>query len=185
MTNMFESMKDLFVPIVDGMDKHPLHIGEVSHLWLLLTLIEEGIIVYQLGLNTTTDPDLIHALTNGEQSAKEVAKRLRNFFIKEGVPLPAASEDKPKSDPNSVPLGVKYTDRELANLVSTKIAAEITLIGQGIGVCIRNDACQMLFQIQVELFKYGSSFKNMMKKRGWIITPPFYSPPGSPQDTTK
>lgn len=180
MTNVFESMKDLFAPLVDNEDKNPLHIGEVTHFWLLLTLIEEGLGLYQLALNTTKDEQLIHALVNGKQSSKEVSERLRAFFINEGVTLPPTSEAKPKSDPDSVPLGVKYTDEELANLVSAKIAAEITVIGQGLAVCVRNDACEMFFRIQVELFKYGSSFKKMMRDRGWLKIPPYYYPPGAP-----
>ena len=181
MTNFFESMKDIFTPMDgEGQESSPLHIGEVTFFWVLLTLLEEGLAVYQLGLNTTTDSQLIHALTNGEESSKNVITDLRTFFKNEGIPLPPASEDKPKSDPNSIPLGVKHTDDELANLVSAKIAAEITLLGQALAVCIRNDACQKLFQVQVEIYKYGSSFKKMMKQRGWLKIPPYYYPPGPP-----
>lgn len=180
MTNIFESLKDLFTPMADNERKNPLHIGEVNHFWLLLTLIEEGIMIFQLALNTTTDDQLMHALSNGHQSAKEASQRMRTFFINEGIPLPPSSEDKPKSDPNAVPLGVKYTDEEIANLISAKVAAEITLIGQGLALCVRNDACKLLMEVQVEIFKYGSSLKKMMRERGWLKVPPYYYPPGAP-----
>ncbi|MDN3015317.1 DUF3231 family protein [Paenibacillus sp. BSR1-1] len=182
MTNIFESIKDLFAPLVDGEEKKPLHTGEVTNLWVLLTLLEEGLIVYQLGLNTTKDDQLVHAFTNGEQLSRSLIDRLRNFFIKEGIPLPPASEAKPKSNQDTIPLGVKYTDEELANLVSAKIAAEITLIGQALAMGIRNDVCQKFFEIQYEIFKYGCSFKLMMQNRGWLKIPPYYYPPGLPRN---
>jgi hypothetical protein len=180
MTNVFESMKDLFT--VDAVDKqqNPLHVGEVTHVWVLVTLIEEGLTVYQQSLNTTKDDELIHALRNSQQAATNIAENLRSFLRKEGIPLPPASEDKPLSDPDSIPLGVKHTDKELANLTSAKIAAEITLLGQALAVCIRDDIGKLFFEIQYEIFKFGSSFKKLMNQRGWLKIPPYYYPPGHP-----
>jgi len=180
MTNILESIKDLFSPLLENEEKSPLHIGEVMNFWLLLTLIQEGLDVYQLGLNTTQDDQLIHALKNGEQSSRNVIAQLQAFLKKEGVTLPPASVDKPKSDPKSIPLGVKQTDEQIANLVSAKIAAEITLIGQALAVSVRGDVCRILLHIQFEVFKYGSSFKVMMMERGWLKMPPYYYPPGAP-----
>ncbi|MFF2448080.1 DUF3231 family protein [Neobacillus sp. NPDC058068] len=181
MTNLLEAIKDYLAPLVDGEPKKPLHVGEVNNLWLLLTLLEEGLAVYQLGLNTTTDKQLIHALTNGQEESIKTIEQIRNFFIKEGVSMPPISEPKPKSNPNSVPLGVKYTDSELANLISAKLAAEITLLGQALAMSIRTDVGQTFFQIQFEMIKYGTSLKKMMQDRGWLKTPPYYYPPGGPE----
>ncbi|MBS4174910.1 DUF3231 family protein [Bacillus sp. FJAT-49736] len=180
MTNLFESALNHFQTLIDRENKNPLHVGEVTNLWVLLTMIEEGICIYQIGLNTTTDADLIHAFINGEQSSKDIAQQLRAFFKKEGVPLPETSEEKPKSDPNSIPLGVKHTDEELANLVSVKVAAQITLLGQTLAMAVRSDVCELLLKIQYEILKYGASFKTLMRKRGWIKVPPYYYPPGAP-----
>jgi len=180
MTNLFESTTDYLKTLVDHEEKNPLHVGEVNCLWVLLTMIEEGIGLYQIGLNTTNDDDLIHALKNGEQQSKDTSNQLRTFLKKEGIPLPETSEEKPKSEPNSIPLGVKQTDEELANLVSVKVAAQITLIGQALATSIRNDVCELFLNIQYELLKYGSSFKTLMRRNGWIKVPPYYYPPGAP-----
>ncbi len=180
MANFFESIKDMFEPFVDGEEKNPLHVGEVMNLWLLLTLFEEGLTVYQIGLNTTVDQQLQHALKNGEKESSYMANQLRTFLRKEGIPLPPASEDKPASETNSIPLGVKYTDEEIANLVSTKVAAEIALIGQTLGQSIRSDVGQFLLQILYGTLKFSSSMKKMMQERGWLKIPPYFYPPGSP-----
>ncbi|WP_197249547.1 hypothetical protein [Cytobacillus firmus] len=50
-------------------------------------------------------------------------ERLHDFMIKEGIILPSAPEDMPKSDPDSVPLGVKLTDDVIANDLSLKLLA--------------------------------------------------------------
>lgn len=181
MTNVFESMKDLFTPQAADQQQNPLHVGEVTHAWVLLTLIEEGLTVYQQSLNTTKDDELIHAFRNGQQASTDIAEQLRSFLRKEGIPLPPASEDKPLSDPDAIPLGVKHTDKELANLTSAKIAAEITLLGQALAVCVRDDICKLFFEIQYEIFKFGCSLKKLMSKRGWLKIPPYYYPPGYPE----
>jgi hypothetical protein len=35
-------MKDLLIPMDEGQENKPLHIGEVTYFWLLLALLEEG-----------------------------------------------------------------------------------------------------------------------------------------------
>lgn len=182
MTNIFEALKDFIVPIIDNKEKTPLHVGEVADFWMLLTMLEEGVSIYQLALNTTIDDELIHALKNGEETSKNIIERLIVFMKNEGIPLTRPSEQRPKSDPNAIPLGVKQTDAELVNLISVKVAAEIALIGQALSMTGRNDAGIVLFEALFEIFKYGSSLKNLMRKRGWFKVPPFYYPPGAPNN---
>ncbi|MGV3465719.1 MAG: DUF3231 family protein [Heyndrickxia sp.] len=182
MTNLFESIKDFFKTFADSEDPNPLHTGEVTNIWLLLTLLEEGVITYQVGLNTTTDDALIHTFNNGIQLSEITINKLKTFMIKEGIPLPPSSEDKPKSEPNAVPLGVKFTDSELVNLVSAKVAAEIVLIGQTLAMSVRNDFALLIMQFLFELLKYGTSLKTLMRQRGWMKIPPYYYSPGAPNN---
>lgn len=181
MTNIFESFKDFISPLMDN-EKHPLHVGEVSSFWMLLTMFEEGVALYQTSLNTTNDKELIHVLKNGEELSKTSIQLLSNFMKNEGIPLTKPPEPKPNSNPNSIPLGVKQTDEEIANLIGIKVAAEITLIGQALAMSVRNDAALILLKTFYELLKFGSSLKKMMKKRGWLKVPPYYYPPGAPNN---
>lgn len=178
MTRLLESIASVVKAFTDEEPKPPLHVGEVMTLWTMLTIFQEAHAGYVIGLNTTTDPELKHALTNAIQASKTDIRLLSEFLLREGVPLPPASEPKPESNPDAVPLGVKLTDHEIANAISANIAACISLCGTGIAQSVRTDVGLIYLQIQVQLMKYGAPLREMMKKRGWLITPPHYYPPG-------
>jgi hypothetical protein len=180
LTNAFESITALFKNIVDSEPEPPLHVGEVMSLWTALTAFQESRALYQAALNTTTDPELKHALENALEGSTRDYNRLKNFLIKEGVPLPSINEDKPKSNPLDVPQGVKLTDDEIANLIGVKVASSITFCAQAMSQSIRTDVGLTFFHVQIELMKYASVLKNLMKKRGWLKSPPSYLPPGIP-----
>ncbi|GKU82947.1 DUF3231 family protein [Niallia sp. NCCP-28] len=180
MTNIFESFKDFVFPYENYDKKYPLHTGEVTNFWLLLTMLEEGITFYQIALNTTKDEELRHVLQHGESLSKSTIQKLSKFMKNEGIPLTKPPLPKPNSDPNAVPQGVKQTEDEIANLISVKVAAEMTLLGQALAESMRNDAGQILLATFYELLKFGTSLKNMMLKRGWLKIPPYYFPSGAP-----
>lgn len=182
MTNFLEAITKTVFSLTDDDPTPPLHVGEVMNCWTLLALFREGEVYYQSGLNTTTDPELRHAFQEGLKASQKESEELKNFLIKEGIPLPPMEESKPESDPDSIPLGVKATDNELANTISIKIALSIAFIGQALSVTIRNDVGVMLLKFQSELLAYGSNLKSLMKKRGWLKVPPYYYPPGSAKE---
>ncbi|WP_335869541.1 DUF3231 family protein [Bacillus sp. 2205SS5-2] len=180
MVNPFEALWDTIKPMVDEEPKPPLHVGEVMNLWTVLTIFEEAHSIYISSLNMTTDEELTHALNVAEKTSKKDIVEFQVFLKKEGVPLPVASDEKPKSDPNDVPLGVKLTDNEIANAVSAKIAACIVLCATGLAESTRTDVGVRFLQYQAKLVTFGASFKLLMRKRSWIKIPPYYYPPGSP-----
>jgi hypothetical protein len=132
------------------------------------------------GLNTTTDHELIDALHSSMDLAKAQAKELRDFMLREGVPLPPVSEMKPLSNPESVPMGVKLTDNEIANALSIKLVANYMMCAGGAVQSVRNDVGMMFAKFQAEKLKFGASLKTLMQKRGWIKIPPYYVPNGLP-----
>lgn len=181
MTRAIEAVTELIKSLIDEEPKPALHVGEVMSLWTALTAFQEARALYQAALNTTTDTDLKHTLQNAVESTKGDYQLLKNFMVKEGIPLPAVNEDKPKSDPSAVPEGVKLTDDEIANLISVKVAASITFCAQAMSQSVRSDVGLLFFQIQVQLMKFATPLKNLMKSRGWLKTPPSYLPPGAPE----
>ena len=106
------------------------------------------------------------------------AKILENFMIKEGIPLPEVSSQKPKSEGNAVPLGAKLTDDQLANGISFKIATGIVECAVGQSQGIRSDLTIIWIRFQSEFLTFGSTLKTLMIKRGWLKVPPYYYPPG-------
>lgn len=176
----FEALTKVLHSLFDEDPKPALHVGEVMICWTYLAMLDETVSIEQLCLNTTVDPELKEIVHKTMGGASSQTSRLKEFLQNEGVSLPPASEPKPMSDPNSIPLGAKLTDAEIANAVNLKLASSITMCATGISQCIRNDVGIMLIEFQTEAMKYGAMLKSIMKKRGWIKQPPSFHPPGLP-----
>ncbi|WP_372663471.1 DUF3231 family protein [Cohnella sp.] len=180
LTNLFEAAIDVMKTLVDDQPKPPLHIGEAMTCWTYLTMLEEEKANVQIGLNTTTDNDLLDALSASLDLATAQATELRNFMLREGVTLPPVSEIKPTSESQSVPMGVKLTDDEIANALSIKLVSNYMTCATGAMQSVRNDVGLMFAKFQGEKLKFGASLKTLMRKRGWIKIPPYYVPNGLP-----
>lgn len=64
MTNVFEAAKGIFSAYTDNEPKSPLHVGEVMSLWTYHATLTEINRFAEIGLNTTTDDELVEALKN-------------------------------------------------------------------------------------------------------------------------
>lgn len=181
MQNIFESVTNVMKTFLDNEPKNPLHVGEVMNFWTYMTSLQEAIVYEEAGLNTTTDNDLKSLLEEAVRLCEGQAVKLKKFMQEEGIPLPDVSAAKPRSDPFSVPLGVKATDDELANGISIKIAAAIVVCAVGQSQSIRNDAGIIWLGFQADMVTFGATLKSLMRKRGWIKVPPYYYPPGIPK----
>lgn len=180
MTSIFEAFKDYLQVSLDNEPKNPLHIGEVMGCWLYLTIMDEANIYIQIGLNTTTDDDVIKILRESLKQCEAQGYKFREFMKKEGISLPNTSEQRPNSDSTGVPLGAKLTDDEIMNGLSIKTVAAIMHCATSASQCIRNDVSTLFTICMLEKMKFGTTLKELMIKRGWIKTPPYYYPPGAP-----
>lgn len=181
MENVIEAAIHTIKTLFDDEPKSPLHVGEVMSCWIYLGGLQEAKSFVQTAINTTTDMQLKHALEEDIQLCLAQIQHLETFMLSEGITLPPAPESKPQSDPAAVPLGVKFTDDELANLLSIKIVTLIINAAAASSQSIRNDVGLLFAQFQAEKMVIGANVKAMMRKRGWIKIPPYYYPPGAPQ----
>ncbi|WP_059103241.1 DUF3231 family protein [Shouchella shacheensis] len=181
MANVFEVLRDYVKTTMDNEPKNPPHIGEAYGCWLYFSTLAEELPILETALNTTMDDELIQLTEEAKKLGESQLKRVETFMLKEGIPLSRSSEHKPPSDPNSVPLGVKTTDYEIANVISVKVATNITMCATNLSQSIRSDIGLMWTELQSEKAMYGMKLKTAMRKRGWIKVPPYYSPPGLPK----
>lgn len=180
--NVFEAVVNTMKTFVDDEPKAPLHIGEAMICWLYLATINEGNTFVQSALNTTTDDEVIEMLNDAQKMCKSQISRLETFMKNEGVQLPDVTQEKPKSEPSDVPLGVKMTDDEITNGVSVKLASANVACANAQSQSIRNDFAIMFVQFQAEQLTFSATLKTLMRKRGWIKVPPYYYPPGLPNN---
>ena len=184
MPNPFEAFWNTIKLSMDNLDepKNPLHTGEVTTCWMYYTALKEAISYEELGLNTTNDDEVREMLHDALNMCTAQATILENFMVQEGIPLPEVSSRKPKSEGSAVPLGVKLTDDQLANGISLKVAAGIVECATGQSQGIRSDLTIMWIRFQSEFLTFGFTLKTLMIKRGWLKVPPYYYPPGMPNE---
>ncbi len=171
LTSVIEAVIDVmktFIEVPSGTNgqqeqqpKLPLHLGEALTCWTFLTMLEEEIAIIRIGVNTTGDSELLEALHAAMGLAQAQAVEMREFMLREGVPLPHATEIKPKSEPDAIPLGVKLTDSEIANALAMKAAADYMTCASGAVQSIRTDVGMMFVKFQAEKLKFGASLKNV------------------------
>lgn len=180
MANIFEATYNALKLSMDNEPKSPVHIGEAYACWMYVALMTEASTFMQMANNMTTDDELKEMLNDSIKQCEKHSKEITTFMRKEGIHLPNTSEPRPNSDPNSVPLGTKMTDEEIANGVSIKTVTAIVHCATSAAQSIRNDVGMMWIEFLNGKMLFGQSLKTMMRERGWIKVPPYYYPPGMP-----
>ncbi|ARK30480.1 DUF3231 family protein [Halalkalibacter krulwichiae] len=178
MPNIIEAIKAAFNSIVDDEAKPPLNIIEASYSWLYYSIVKEAIAFEEAGLNTTSDDELKGILTDAIKLCNEHATQLEKLMREEGVTLPPVSQQKPYSNNNEIPPGVKLTDEELSNGLAMKILLMSNKAAYAAAECVRTDVGALYVQFFNEAAVFGATLKTKMRKRGWAKIPPAYSPPG-------
>jgi hypothetical protein len=126
----------------------------------------------------TTDDEVKEMLADAIKTCGSQVKRIEQFMVQEGISLPSLPPAKPKSKPEEVPPGVKKTDDEIANGVSGKVAYMNMMCANAQSQAVRTDVGLIFVEFQAELLTFGATLKVLMRKRGWIRVPPYYTPPG-------
>ena len=174
---MFESVSNIVQSLTDN-SKDPLHVGEAMACWTYLAFVGSIKGHVEVGLNTTTDKGVKELLQDGLKVVSSHKKELTEFMVQEGVTLPTSPEKKPESDPNAIPLGAKFTDNELVNTINLNFVTAADMCAASASECLRTDLALMFIKFQAEKLSLGLKAKELMKKKGWLKTPPYYNPPG-------
>ena len=166
---MFKNATDIIESLTDN-HKNPLHIGEAMACWTYYSFVSSVIINVEIGLNTTSDSKLRKVLQDSYKVMKSHKKELSEFMRQEGVPLSNTPENKPESDPNAIPLGVKFTDNELANTIMINFVAAADMCAASASQSLRTDAALMFLKFQTDKLSLGLKIKELMQDRGWLKT---------------
>ena len=181
MTNILESVKEILQLNLDNEPKNPLHVGEVMSCWMYLGLMDEATVYIQIALNSTNDDEVKHLLKDSLNQCQTQSERFKKLLKEEGVHLPPTSEERPNSEPNSVPLGAKLTDEEIMNGLSLKTVSAVVHCATAASQSIRMDISSVFTHCLLEKMKFGATLREQMRKRGWMKVPPYYYPPGAPK----
>jgi hypothetical protein len=184
MQNIMETIKSLVDEHFIDEPNIPLHTGEVMNIWTFYSFVDEAKRTSVLALNHTTDNELSHLLEDVIYNLEDKQlMKLKEFMKTNGVPMPDVSAEKTISDPEAVPLGAKFTDKEIANALVLKLSAGMLFCSRGISEAIRDDVGLMFTEFHTQKIIYALKVKKVMQKRGWLLVPPYYYAPGIPIQT--
>lgn len=176
LVNILEILKGTFSPLMDG-EKKPLHVGEAMNLWFFLTQVEEGLRFEQMAFNTTTDMELKEKLNDLIMNIhKPIIEEIQDFMLKESVPLPESSPEKPMKNnlDQPVPDWAKMTDEEIANFVVYKLVLGINAATRGLTEAVRVDVSMIFAKYLVSKVSFSITFRSLIQKKGWMKVPPYY-----------
>src|SRR5699024_3081806 len=180
---MFKNAVDMIESLTDN-HKNPLHVGEAMACWTYYSFVSTVMTHVEVGMNTTNDSKLKRLLQDSHKVMTLHQKEVSEFMRKEGVPLSNTPEHKPVSDPNAIPLGAKFTDNELCNMININFIVAADMCAASASQSLRTDVAMMFLKFQTDKLSLGLKTKELMQGRGWLKVPPFYYPPGgSPTDS--
>ncbi|WHY01423.1 DUF3231 family protein [Neobacillus sp. DY30] len=173
---VFNLIQDIFEPFMDG-EKRPLNVMEVSNLWFFLLGTETTMRNEEIGYNMAQDPELKQILKDIRETVHiPIRDELKEFLMKEGVPFPKTTPEKPSGDFKDIPEGAKLNDEELANLMSFNLAMGVNYASRGITESIRADVGLMFSKIMLRKITAGLIMKKYLDRHKWLRIPPYYKP---------
>ena len=113
---------------------------------------------------------LEEVIKEGQQEIEQIEALLKA----NGIGLPPAPPDRPNADLNDIPTGARFTDPEIAAMLSSNIAAGLIACSTIIGRSIREDIAMMFGQIHVKKAALGAKSLKLNKDKGWLIPPPLH-----------
>ncbi|GGL62928.1 DUF3231 family protein [Sporolactobacillus putidus] len=158
--------------------KLPITIGEAMSCWTYSAYLDGVIVHEQIALNTTKDRELLQLFKDAVQVARSHKKEVNEFMKQEGIVMPEGTQDKPVSDPDAIPNGVKFSDKELINTLQINLVAAMNECALFASESVRTDIGLMFFKFQVDKMLLGQQSKKLAQKKGWFQMPPAYNSPG-------
>lgn len=152
----------------------PMHYGEVFSTWSFVLSAKGAIAGYQTHINHAGDKDLRKLLEEvikgGQQEIQEIEKLLKA----NGIGLPPAPPERPNANLDDIPTGARFTDPEIAAMLSANSAAGLIACSTIIGQSIREDIAMMFGQFHVQKAALGAKVLKLNKDKGWLIPPPLH-----------
>jgi hypothetical protein len=171
---LFEVIHDVFEPFMDG-EKKPLNVMEVSNLWFFLLGTETTMRNEEIGYNLAQDAELKQLIKDMRENLHmPIRDEISEFLLKEGVPLPQTTPEKPIGEYQNIPEGAKLIDEELANLMSYNLAMGVNYAAKGLTESIRADVGLLFSKIIMKKTISGLTVKQYLVRHEWLRIPPYY-----------
>lgn len=162
--------------ILSGNQKEePLNYSEVADMWHFLAAENAAKAGYQTYLNHTGDVDLKKHIETIINSIQNHIEEIETLLKDNGIAIPPAPPARPQADLESIPVGARFNDPEIANMIAANTAAGLITLSSIMGKCTREDVALMCGRFHTEKAAYGLKTLRMQKEKGWLITPPLHT----------
>lgn len=152
----------------------PMHYGEVFGVWSYLSATKGLLVVFQTYINHTGDKDLKNFLEDLTRSMKQEIEQVENLLKVNGVAPPPTPPERPVASLESIPVGARFNDPEIAASVAADLAAGMVTCSQIIGQCIREDIAMMFTQFHSAKVQSAARLLRISKEKGWLVPPPLH-----------
>ncbi|MCR2804078.1 DUF3231 family protein [Paenibacillus soyae] len=159
--------------ILSGNPKdNPLHYGEIYDIWQFSMTAKGCISAYSALKYHAGDKELKKLIEQGiEQAQLEVAEcdeLLTNNGIAPAPTLPA----RPEAKLEDIPVGARFTDIEIAPMLSADCAAGLAACSMIMGKSIREDVGALFAKYHATKAALGLKILRVSKEKGWLVPPP-------------
>lgn len=157
--------------------EEPLNYSEVSGIWGVLSAAKLSLAEHQTLYNHAGDKDLRKLIEDLIQDMiKPVIKRTEQVLKENGVELPPSPAEKAIADPESIPAGARFTDMEIATLISSALSAGLIASSAVMAMAVREDIGVMFGEFHLQKARFGQRALRMLKEKGWLVAPPLHRP---------
>ncbi|WP_143595216.1 DUF3231 family protein, partial [Terribacillus saccharophilus] len=147
---------------------------EVYGLWTFVLTGNKMIANHQMLLNHVGDDDLKKLIGEAIDGAQAEVKQVSEILKANGIALPPAAPEPPKVDLESIPVGARFIDPDVAATASAATAAGLVSCSAMMGQSIREDVGMMFGQFHTNKAMLGAKFLKLLKEKGWLIPPPLH-----------
>ena len=152
----------------------PMHYGEVFGVWSYLSATKGMLVGYQTFINHIGDSDLRKFLEDMTRNMKTEIEQVETLLKVNGVGLPPSPPERPIASLESIPVGARFNDPEIAASVSRDLAAGMVTCSQIMGQSIREDIAAMFGQFHMTKATSAGRLLRINKEKGWLIPPPLH-----------
>lgn len=156
--------------------KEPLHYGEVYDVWQFSMAAKGCISGYRALSYHAGDKELKAIIADMINQAELEVSECDDILMNNGlVPFPGLPL-RPEAKLENIPVGARFSDMEIAAMISADAAAGLVTCSQIIGKSIREDIGALFAKYHVTKAAIGLKTLRLSKEKGWLVPPPLAIP---------
>lgn len=159
--------------VLSGNPKNePLHFGEAYDVWQFSMVAKGCVSTYRALSYHAGDKDLKAIIGDVINQAELEFAECDEILLHNGLaPFPGLPE-RPEARLEDIPIGARFTDMEVAAMLTADTAAGMVVCSQIMGKCIREDIGALFAKYHATKAAIGLKTLRLCKAKGWLVPPP-------------